>query len=70
MKEQLKPGDRLIILNMVGENDVPLGSKGTVKRIYNDPFQPGSSIIEMNWDNGSTLSILSDVDDYKIISKN
>ena len=54
---------------MVGENDVPLGSKGTVKRIYNDPFQPGSSIVEMNWDNGSTLSILSDVDDYKIISK-
>ena len=69
MKTELKPGDRIIILNMVGENDVPLGTKGTVKKIERDPFENNSFIINMEWDNGSTLSILSDVDDYKLIKK-
>lgn len=35
------------------------GSKGTVLRASADPFAPGHTILEVAWDDGSTLSLLS-----------
>ena len=64
----LNVGDRIMVYHMEGELSVPAGTTGTVKKIGRDPFEPeGESIIEVNWDNGSNLSLLSSTDVWKII---
>jgi hypothetical protein len=63
----LKEGDRVICYHMDGETGVPPGTEGTVKRISRDPFEPKGDelIIEVNWDNGSTLALVSSTDAWK-----
>lgn len=64
----LNVGDRIMVYHMEGELSVPAGTTGTVKKIGRDPFEPeGESIIEVNWDNGSNLSLLSSTDVWKKI---
>ena len=64
----LNVGDRIMVYHMEGELSVPAGTTGTVKKIARDPFEPeGESIIEVNWDNGSNLSLLSSTDVWKKI---
>jgi hypothetical protein len=56
---KLKTGDRVILLHMGGESGVPPGTWGTVKRGY-QLF--GTDQYDVDWDNGSTLSIVADED--------
>jgi hypothetical protein len=63
----LKEGDRVVCYHMDGETGVPPGTEGTVRRISRDPFEPSGDelIIEVNWDNGSTLALVSMTDAWK-----
>lgn len=63
----LKEGDRVVCYHMDGETGVPPGTEGTVRRISRDPFEPNGDelIIEVNWDNGSTLALVSVTDAWK-----
>jgi hypothetical protein len=57
---KVKEGDRIVCIQMQGESDtVPVGTKGTVQRIVKTPF---GDQIEVNWENGSKLSLLMDED--------
>lgn len=58
LNPKLKPGDRVMLIAMEGENSVLPMYKGTVKSINPDPFED-SEIIGVDWDNGSNLSLLS-----------
>lgn len=69
MKGPLNPplnvGDRIILYHMEGETSVPLGAMGTVTKVQSDPFEENNSIINVDWDNGSKLSLLSGTDAWK-----
>lgn len=67
LNPRLKEGDRVICYHMDGETGVPPGTKGTVTRIGRNPFEPNGDelIIEVNWDNGSTLALVSVTDAWK-----
>ena len=67
LNPKLKEGDKVICYHMDGETGVPPGTKGTVTRIGRDPFEPNGDelIIEVNWDNGSTLALVSVTDAWK-----
>jgi len=56
----VKPGDRIICAYMKDEySPVPIGTGGTVKRVGHDPFEKDEKIIEVEWDNGSSLALVS-----------
>tara|TARA_R110000868_G_scaffold4387_1_gene27605 strand:+ start:909 stop:1487 length:579 start_codon:yes stop_codon:yes gene_type:complete len=65
---KLKPGERVILLHMDGETSVFPGTWGTVIKAY-ELF--GSDQYDVNWDNGSTLSLISgdDMWDNKVRKK-
>ena len=67
LNPRLKEGDRVICYYMDGETSVPPGTEGTVTRINRDPFEPNvdERIMEVNWDNGSTLALVSVTDAWK-----
>jgi len=73
MKGEINPnlelGDKIMILHMEGETQVPPGTKGVVTKITSDPFEFGndSKIIEVEWENGSRLSMVSATDVWKKI---
>lgn len=71
LNPRLKEGDRVICYYMDGETGVPPGTEGTVKRIGRDPFEPNSDelIIGVNWDNGSTLALVSVTDAWKKVKE-
>jgi hypothetical protein len=59
----LKKGDRVVCVHMDDKySPVPAGTAGTVKRIVGDPFEESENLIEVEWDNGSTLSLVSSED--------
>lgn len=64
MREKLKVGDKIMLYHMEDEFLSP-GTKGVVKSISIDPFEDDGLIIEVNWENGSNLSMLSKVDVWK-----
>ena len=67
MKQDLNPGDRILLYHM--ENELMgVGAKGTVQRVSFDPFEADNQIISVKWDDGSTLSLLSKYDYYKKIN--
>jgi hypothetical protein len=72
LNPKLKKGDRVICYYMDGETSVPPGTKGTVTNIVSDPFElnTGEDIISVNWDNGSTLALVSVTDAWKKIKEN
>lgn len=63
----LKVGDRVICYHMDGETSVPPGTVGTVTKIQKDPFEPNEDalIISVDWDNGSSLGLVSTTDAWK-----
>lgn len=62
---ELKVGDRIILLHMEDEyGPVPMGTEGTVKKIVK-VF--GETHYEIDWDNGSRLSLIPDVDKWDIV---
>ena len=71
LNPKLKEGDKVVCYHMDGETGVPPGTKGTVRRVSRDPFEPNGdeSIIEVNWDNGSTLALVSSTDAWKKVFK-
>jgi hypothetical protein len=62
LNPKLTKGDRVMCLHMDGETSVPMGTTGTVSRTTRDPFEVDSEIITVDWDNGSTLGLLSATD--------
>jgi len=66
----LKIGDRIMCLHMSQETSVSPGTTGTVTGLSPDPTVNGATIISVKWDNGSNLSLLSDVDVWKKVKQN
>jgi len=64
LNPQLSIGDRIMCLHMDGETSVPMGTNGTVRKISRDPFEDDSVIIDVMWDNGNKLSLLSGTDSW------
>jgi hypothetical protein len=62
LNPKLEKGDRIICLEMYQETSVPMGTEGTVSRISRDPFEVDGEIITVDWDNGSTLGLVSTTD--------
>jgi hypothetical protein len=73
MKRRLNPelsvGDIIELYYMEGEISVPLGTQGVVTKIQPDPFENTGEIISVNWDTGSSLSLLSTTDKWVKVSK-
>jgi hypothetical protein len=75
MKGQLNPplkvGDSIMCFHMEHETTVPPGTKGVVTKVRRDPFESNDDevIISVNWENGSTLSLVSATDAWKKISE-
>jgi hypothetical protein len=64
LNPELVKGDRVMCLHMDGETGVPMGVKGVVTKIGRDPFEEDGKIIEVNWDNGSRLALISVTDSW------
>jgi hypothetical protein len=45
-------------------NPITSFTKGTVTNISNDPFDRDSQIINVLWDNGRTLALISSLDSW------
>jgi len=58
-------GDRIVCLDMEGESRM-FGVSGTVDKIGPSP-EPNEYIIYVKWDNGSSLKLLSTVDEWEIV---
>jgi len=57
---KVKVGDRIVSIHMDGDNtSVPIGIKGTITGLSETPFGKN---IQVDWDNGSKLDLLDDVD--------
>jgi hypothetical protein len=59
-------GDRIELGEMVGE-DLPRGLCGTIIRIAE--IFSGEQDIAVTWDNGSHLSLIYPLDDFKVLGK-
>ena len=72
-KKEINPklvtGDRIMCLHMDGETSVPMGTTGTVTKVGRDPFEDDGEIIVVDWDNGSTLSLISTTDSWVKVSQ-
>jgi hypothetical protein len=55
---------------MDNEVSVPPGTIGTVTKVQADPTMEDTIMISVKWDNGSSLSLLSDVDAWKKVKEN
>lgn len=68
MNPKVKVGDRISLLYMEDEFDVNPREQGTVVSVSRDPFETDECyIISVKWDGGSTLSLLSCRDVYRLI---
>ena len=67
-KRELNPkvivGDRVMCLHMDGEISIPPMALGTVRSVVRDPFEDDGEIINVSWDNGNNLSLLSVTDSW------
>lgn len=54
-------------LHMEGETGVPPGTVGLVSKIVRDPFEKDDFLIEVKWDNGSSLSLVTSSDAWRIV---
>lgn len=60
---KLKSGDRVIVIYMKDKySRVPVGVGGVVVSVGEDPFEKDEQIIQVDWDNGSKLALLSSED--------
>lgn len=59
----VKKGDRVVCIYMKDPySPIPGGIKGTVYSVGKDPFDKNEEIIQVIWDNGSRLSLISSED--------
>jgi hypothetical protein len=72
-KKELNPklvkGDRIMCLHMEGETSVPMGTTGTVVNVGIDPFEEDNELIQVRWDNGSSLALVSASDTWVKIAQ-
>lgn len=61
LNPELNVNDKVVLVHMNGESFSP-GTKGIVKSVVDDPFEPGHKIYEIKWEDGSSLSLLSATD--------
>lgn len=61
---KLKKGDRIILYYMKDESLSP-GTKGIVTGTRKYPFSQSGIMIEVKWDNGSTLPLIPEDDIWK-----
>jgi hypothetical protein len=47
-----------------------MGTNGVVSRVIRDPFEDDGEIIEVKWDNGSNLSLISVTDSWVKVDEN
>jgi hypothetical protein len=66
--QELKIGDKILLYHMDQEFGVPAGTKGIVLKIDRDPFGEGE-IVQVDWENGSTLNLLTNVDVWKKVKE-
>ena len=68
IKRELNPkvsvGDKVMSLHMDGETEIPPMTTGIVRDVVRDPFEVDGEIISVNWDNGSTLALVSITDSW------
>jgi hypothetical protein len=64
LNPELVKGDRVMCLHMDGETGVPMGVEGVVTKVGRDPFEEDGKIIEVKWDNGSSLALISVTDSW------
>jgi len=70
MNPPLEVGDKIVCYHMEGETSVEPGTTGTVTRITRDPFEVrDESIINVDWDNGSKLALITSTDAWKLIDR-
>ena len=73
MKGELNPklnvGDLIVCYHMDGESSVSPGTKGIVRKISRDPFEDDGELIDVEWENGSRLALVSTVDAWKKIDQ-
>jgi hypothetical protein len=70
LNPELKVGDRIMCYHMEGETGVPPGTLGTVTKITRDPFETeNDNIINVKWDNGRSLSLITATDVWKLVPK-
>ena len=60
---ELKPGNRIRLIEMDGEPDMEPGALGTVESIVPPPV----NVVHVRWDNGRTLNICPEVDRFEKI---
>lgn len=66
LNPELKVGDRIMCFHMDGETGVPPGTMGIVTKIERDPFEsPDDKLINVEWENGSNLALISVTDAWK-----
>ena len=68
VKRELNPkvsvGDKVMCLHMDGETEIPPMTTGIVRNVVRDPFEVDGELITVNWDNGSTLALVSITDSW------
>jgi hypothetical protein len=66
LNPELKVGDKIMCFHMEGETGVPAGTVGIVTSITRDPFESEEDkLINVNWENGSSLALISATDAWK-----
>lgn len=61
LKREYPEGTRVVLIDMIDKRAVPEGTEGTVVAV------DGIGNIIMKWDNGSTLSLIPELDKFKKI---
>lgn len=62
-------GQRIRLLDMPYDPaPVPKGTEGLVRRVTKSPFSHSEWIVDVAWDNGRGLSMLTPHDTYEVIS--
>jgi hypothetical protein len=69
LNPKLDKGDRIMCLHMEGETSVPMGTTGTVSNVGIDPFERDNELIQVRWDNGSSLALVSATDTWVKIAQ-
>ena len=60
---ELKPGDRIRLIEMDGEPDMEPGLEGAVVDIVPPPVD----LVYIDWDNGRTLNLIPGIDKFEKI---
>jgi len=70
LNADIKEGDEIILYHMHDEISIPPGTRGTIKNVQRDPFEDDNTIVNVRWEDGSSLSLLTKYDVFKVVKKN